>query len=161
METFSALLTLCAGNSPVTDDFPSQRPMTRGFDIFFDLRLNKWLSKQSRRWCFETPSRSLWRHRNAERVQNGCLSIATVYFITKRYQNEFCKQVCFLLQTRLNMNAVLVIAMYYGMVQSGFRTHGCFLLLKWFKRDSQFTFSFRIHDGYALRKGFKMDLVAI
>ena len=39
METFSALLAICAGNSPVTDEFPTQRPVTRGFDIFSDLRL--------------------------------------------------------------------------------------------------------------------------
>ena len=51
MEAFSALLTLCAGNSPITGEFPSQRPVTRSFDVFFDLRLNKRLSKQSRgRW---------------------------------------------------------------------------------------------------------------
>ena len=37
---------LC-GNSPVTGEFPSQRPVTRSFDVFFDLRLNKRLSKQS------------------------------------------------------------------------------------------------------------------
>ena len=43
---------------------PSQRPVTRSFAVFFDLRLNKRLSKQSRRWWFETPSRSLWRHLN-------------------------------------------------------------------------------------------------
>ena len=46
MDTFSALLALCAGNSPVTGEFPSQRPVTRSFDVFFDLRLNKRLSKQ-------------------------------------------------------------------------------------------------------------------
>ena len=45
METFSVLLTLCAGNSPVTGEFPAQRPMKRSFDVFFDLRLNKRLSK--------------------------------------------------------------------------------------------------------------------
>ena len=39
METFSALLALCAGNSPVTGEFPSQRPVTRSFDVFFDLCL--------------------------------------------------------------------------------------------------------------------------
>ena len=49
METFSVLLAFCAGNSPVISDFPSQRPVTRSFDVFFDLRLKKWLSKQSRR----------------------------------------------------------------------------------------------------------------
>ena len=35
METFSALLALCEGNSPVTGEFPSQRPVTRSFDAFF------------------------------------------------------------------------------------------------------------------------------
>ena len=64
METFSALLAICAGNSPVTGEFPAQRPVTRSFDVFFDLRLNKRLNKQSRGWWFETLSRPLWRHRN-------------------------------------------------------------------------------------------------
>ena len=66
METFSALLALCAGNSPVTGEFPAQRPVTRSFDVSFDLRLNKRLSKQSWGWWFETPSCSLWCHRNAQ-----------------------------------------------------------------------------------------------
>ena len=66
METFSALLDLCAGNSPVTGEFPSQRPVTRSLDIFFDLHLNKRLSKQSWGWWIETPSRSLWRHCNVQ-----------------------------------------------------------------------------------------------
>ena len=47
METFSALLSICAGNSPVTGEFHAQRPVTRSFDVFFDLRLNKRWSKQS------------------------------------------------------------------------------------------------------------------
>ena len=64
METFSALLALCAGTSPVTGEFPTQSPVTQGFDVFFDLRLNKRLSKQSWGWWFETPSRPLWRHCN-------------------------------------------------------------------------------------------------
>ena len=66
METFSALLALCAGNSPVTGEFPSQRPVTRSIDVFFDLRLNKRLDKQSCGWWFETSSRSLWRHCNGD-----------------------------------------------------------------------------------------------
>ena len=41
--------------------FPSQRPVTWSFVVFFDLCLNKQLSQPSRRWWFETPSRSLWR----------------------------------------------------------------------------------------------------
>ena len=64
METFSALLAICAGNSPVPGEFPTQRPVTRSFDVYFDLRPNKWLSKQSWGWWFETLSCSLWRHRN-------------------------------------------------------------------------------------------------
>ena len=40
IETFSALLALCARNSPFTGEFPSQRAVTRSFDVFFDLHLN-------------------------------------------------------------------------------------------------------------------------
>ena len=61
MGTFSTLLALCAGNSPVTGEFPTQRPVTRSSGVFFDLRLSKRLRKQSRRRWLETPSRSLWR----------------------------------------------------------------------------------------------------
>ena len=46
---FSALLAFCVGNSPVTGEFPAQKPVTRNFDVFCDLRLNKRLSKQW--WC--------------------------------------------------------------------------------------------------------------
>ena len=67
METFSALLALCAGNSPATGEFPAQRPVTRSVDIFFYLRRNKRLSKQPWGWWFETPSVSLWRHWNGFR----------------------------------------------------------------------------------------------
>ena len=54
------------GNPPVTDGLPSQRQVTRSFDIFFDLRLNKQLIKLSGHWWFETPLRSLWRHCNGK-----------------------------------------------------------------------------------------------
>ena len=64
METFSALMAKRAWNSPVTSDFPAQRPATRSFGVFFDLRLNKRLSKQLWGWLFGTPSRPLWRHCN-------------------------------------------------------------------------------------------------
>ena len=52
------------GNSSVTGEFPAQRPVTRSFDVCFDLRLNKRLSKQSWSWWSETSPRSLWRHCN-------------------------------------------------------------------------------------------------
>ena len=64
VETFSALLAICAGNSPVSGEFPAQRPVTWSFDVFFDLCPNKRLSKQSWGWWFETPSGLLWRHSN-------------------------------------------------------------------------------------------------
>ena len=66
METFSALLAFCAGNSPVPGEFPAQRPVTRSFDVVFDLRLNKLLSKQSWGWWVETPWCPLWRHCNVK-----------------------------------------------------------------------------------------------
>ena len=56
MEAFSALPAICAENSPVPGEFPVQRPLTRSFDIFFDLRLNKRLRNNReagdlRRYC--------------------------------------------------------------------------------------------------------------
>ena len=73
METFSALLAICAGNSP------GHQSVTRRSDVFFDLRPNKWLSKQSWGWWFQTLSCSLWRHRNGQYVSvwlpiNACLA---------------------------------------------------------------------------------------
>ena len=65
-----ALLALCAGNSPITGEFPSQRPLTRNFDVFFDLRLTKRLSKQSCGWWSEMPLRSLWRHCNVTSIKH-------------------------------------------------------------------------------------------
>ena len=90
METFAALLAIYAGNSPVPGEFPTQRPVTRSFDVLFDLRLNKRLSNNGeacdlRRyrvhydvtvmmtysisgivqcWFFLLSTIPLWRHRN-------------------------------------------------------------------------------------------------
>ena len=50
METFSVLLAFCAENSLVTSEFPAQRPVTRNFDVFFNVRLYKRLSKQPWGW---------------------------------------------------------------------------------------------------------------
>ena len=66
---FFALLAFCAGKSPVTDEFSGQRLVVRTFDVFFNLRLNKRLAKQSWGWWSETPSMALirtsfkWPHR--------------------------------------------------------------------------------------------------
>ena len=64
MATFSASLALCRGNSPVAGEFPAQRPVTRSFNVFFDLHQIKRLNKHSRGWWFDTLSRPLWRHCN-------------------------------------------------------------------------------------------------
>ena len=48
----------------VNGEFPAHRPVTRSVDVFYDLRLNKRLSKQPWGWWFEKPSLSLWRHCN-------------------------------------------------------------------------------------------------
>ena len=55
---------MTSSNSPIPDEFPAQRPVTRSFDVFFDLRPNRWLSKQWWGWWFETSSRHIWRHCN-------------------------------------------------------------------------------------------------
>ena len=61
METLSASLAICAGNSPVPDEFPAQRPVTRSFDVFFDLRLNKrlWING----WVINREAGDLRRYR--------------------------------------------------------------------------------------------------
>ena len=76
METFSALLAICAGNSPVTGEFPA-KGQWRGALMFFYLHLYQRLSKQSWGWWFEMPSCSLWRQCNVYLFQyyenNSCL----------------------------------------------------------------------------------------
>ena len=83
METFSTLLAIL----PVTGEFPAQRPVTRSFDVFFDLRLSKRLSKQSWGWWFETLSRPLWRHCSEIDCYKPCIfryfsRIRNVFLIT-------------------------------------------------------------------------------
>ena len=80
MDTFSALLAICAGNSPVRGEFHAQRPATPSFYVFFDLRPNKRLSKQSWGWWSETPSRSLWRHFNVPPLNDQGLYFTFYYF---------------------------------------------------------------------------------
>ena len=70
-------LPFSEGNSPITGELPSQRPVTRSFGIFLDL---KRLSKPSRRRWFETLSHSLWRNCNDE---NQTFNLVT----TRRYLN--------------------------------------------------------------------------
>ena len=87
MVAFSGLLALCTGNSLVTSEFPAQRPVTRSFDVFFDLRLNKRLNKHSWGWWFETPSRPLWRHCNENQRNSN-----DVFFLFCFAHGYFCMQ---------------------------------------------------------------------
>ena len=91
MEAFSALLAICPGNSPVPGDFPAQRPVTRSFDVFFDLRLKKRLSKQSWGWWFETLSRPLWRHRNEVQPNEGVRS-QSIGLVSQQYSGLSTKK---------------------------------------------------------------------
>ena len=74
--TYALMMTSSNGNifrvtGPLCGEFtgpgelPTQRPVTRSFDVYFDLRLNKRLCKQSWGWWFETLLCPLWRHSNA------------------------------------------------------------------------------------------------
>ena len=86
-ETFSVLLAICAGNSPVTGEFPTQRPVTWDFDVFFDLCLNKRLSKQLWDWWFETPSSPLRCHCNKGIIfgaRRQCAEISVWLFLTRK-----------------------------------------------------------------------------
>ena len=75
----------CQGNPPVTGGLPSKRPVTRSLDGFFDLCLNKRLSKQSRRRWFAALSRSLWHHCNA---QTGPIN-SHKHLMSVSYQTSF------------------------------------------------------------------------
>ena len=96
METLSALLALCVfffffffGGGEI-HRFPSQRQVTRNFDVFFVLRLNKRLSKQSRRRWFETQSRSLWRHCNEDLGYWSEPSHCWAHVFDKKYHTACC-----------------------------------------------------------------------
>ena len=91
VETFSSLLALCAGNSPVTGEFPPQRPVTQNFDVFFNLRLDKRLSKQQRRRWFETLSRSLWRHCNAFACQEYVITTCILITVICKYKQDILR----------------------------------------------------------------------
>ena len=81
----------CAGNSSDTSEFPTQRPVPRSCDVFFDLPLNKRLSKQSWGWWFETPWYPLWRHCNWVNVCPAVKSLEDV--LLELEQDEFLEYI--------------------------------------------------------------------
>ena len=77
MKIFSTLLAFSAGNSLITVEFRSQRPVMWSFDVLFDLRLNRQLCKQWRWQWLELPSHSSWHHCNVENAQRCVLGDRT------------------------------------------------------------------------------------
>ena len=92
MEAFSVLLALCVRNSPVTGEFPSQKPVTQSFDVFYDLCPNKRLSKQWWGWWLETPSRPLWRHCNATIRHNNNIVMKHWYSVIMIFEILCCNK---------------------------------------------------------------------
>ena len=88
IQTLSALLAICAENSPVPGEFPARRPVTQSFDVFFDLRPNKRFSKQSWGWWSETPSSSLWRHRNGQMCLLFLWDMRVIISVVSPYLHE-------------------------------------------------------------------------
>ena len=86
----------CEGKPPVTSRFPSQKPVTSSFDVFFHLHLKKRLSKLSRCWWFETPWRSLWRHYDVLSLFCG---VATTKSCT-----DHCEACCRMMREKLKKN---------------------------------------------------------
>ena len=68
---------------------PLQMSVTRSFDVSYDLPLNKWLSKQSRRRWFETPSLPLWRHCNVMHICKQVVVVSRWTLVVLVYENWF------------------------------------------------------------------------
>ena len=135
----SALLAICAGNSPVPGEIPAQRPVTRSFHVFFDLRLNKPLSKQTRGWWFETLSRPLWRHCNARKLYQILAGVAKLKIIILSVHWSQCKfslEICLIVYMWWIVHSIdhsRTVDSYFGRKYNSPYSHVVFLsnLLKW------------------------------
>ena len=114
-------------------EFPAQKPVTQSFDVFFDLRLNKRLSKQSWGWWSETLLSPLWRHRNANLLWKHCgvcsktPGISQMYLLythalpfmsdSKWWQYQIsmsnCRQMILLSMCRTNQNRICICIYIY------------------------------------------------
>ena len=130
------LLAICARNSPVTGEFPAQRPVTRSFDVFFDLRLYKWWIKQSWGWWFE----------NAVCEMAAILSRGVSWYYDG-YHHTHMKTLTYMLQefeTNLDTSCIMVIV-------------DCLLACRRRKSlniNQLCTWQFKKHIGYAVRLKF-------
>ena len=87
---------------------PHKWPVTRSFDVFFDLRLNIQFSKQSWGWWFETPSRSLWRHFNDQHFRS-CIPSHSIGLYFWGVDNSLIPGCLWLLAFILNNTLILGI----------------------------------------------------
>ena len=126
METLSVLLAFCAGNSLMTGEFPTQRHVTQSFGVFFDLRLNNRLGKQSCYWWLETPSCPLWRHLNDIYRLVQRVSTVPIFFhcTPHRFPHGFYN-----LRKSENFSHVIVLSRihlcYKAMVYNSIAQHSC------------------------------------
>ena len=109
METFSVLLAFCVGNSLVIGEIPAQRPVTRSFDVFFDLCLKQHLRKQWRCWWFEKSLCSLWHHCNED-------AMITKFSISRYYVQQWQQQG--INQTLSSQNTPHILHIYTSYVAS-------------------------------------------
>ena len=94
METFPALLTIYAGNSPVTGEFQAKRSVTRSFDVFFDLRPIELTMVRLVIWDAITPIMTslkwfiIYGRARYVMADRNTTTIETVFIITK-HQHAF------------------------------------------------------------------------
>ena len=112
---------------------PPQKPVTQSFDFFY-LRLNKRLSKHSRRRWFETPSRSLWRHCNVNLQpcgQHVSFTILCVRYCVSLLFSEFSFNFELITDTSANCVMLLtsLILIIWGELVAGMSR---FLMICWY-----------------------------
>ena len=114
METFSALLAICAGNSPVPGEFPAQRPVTRSFDVFFDLYvwINGWENNREavdlRRYRahYDVIVMIIDLSNNLEERDSHYINIYT--FIIQKYASDNISLACYWVPNRLTLCDVAI-----------------------------------------------------
>ena len=164
METFSALLAFCAGNSPVTGEFPPQRPVTRSFDVFLDLRLNKRFSKQSWGWLFEMTLCPLWRHCNDLKKQESTTSFCQCNYgngltVTSRHgitgsQRTIDGQVC--ASFVISLNQLLCNSRVVG----DLKRNGAHVMSLW-NCTSGYQYSLSCFSTYPIFLRLKLDMLHV
>ena len=137
------------------DEFPSQRPVTRSFDVSINLRLNKRLSKQSRRRWFETLSRSLSRQYNASNYLNQMRTYCQLDPKSICQWNPNKNETLFFQENSLEIMVRRIAAIvprtvcWYNTTQGCYKSHGLSLSCTRYKRPI-ILMDFIVRDAYFL-----------